>query len=49
MWKVIDQHVQVWCGLSYKEETCITLYEDNATCIVQLKGEYIFSEVFFHA
>ena len=49
MWKAMDQHVQVSCGLSYKEETPITLYEDNAACIVQLKGEYIFLEVFLHA
>ena len=42
----MDQHVQVLCGLSYKEETSTTLYEDNVACIVQLRGEYISLEVF---
>ena len=37
----MDQYVQVSCGLSYKEETPTTLYEDNAACIAQLKGGYI--------
>ena len=49
IWRAIDQHVQVSCGLSYKEEILTTLYEDNAACIASLLGEYISSEVFLHA
>ena len=28
------------------EQTPTTLYKDNVACIAQLKGEYIFLEVF---
>ena len=41
----MDQHVQVLCRLSYKEETPTTLYKDNGICI---GGEYISSEAFLH-
>ena len=47
MWQAMDQYVQVSYGLSYKEETSTTLYENNASYIAQLKGENISSEVFF--
>ena len=52
----MDQHIQVSCGLCYKEETPKSLDEDNATYIAQLKGryikgngmKYIFSKVLLH-
>ena len=48
MWKAMNQYIQVSCGLSYNEETPTTLYEDNTTCIAQLKREYVSLQVFSH-
>ena len=43
----MDQHVQVLCELSYKEETSTTLYENNTSYIAQLKGENFLRKFFF--
>ena len=37
----IIQHIRKSCGLSSIKNKPIVLYEDNATCIVQVKGGYI--------
>ena len=39
--KSIIQHIQKTCGLSYHKEVPTILYEDNTTCIAQLKTRYI--------
>ena len=35
------QHIQESCGLPFSKDNLITLFEDNAACIVQIKGGYI--------
>ena len=37
----VIHHIRGSCGLSFSKEVLMTLYEDNATCIVQLKNGYI--------
>ena len=37
----IINHIHKTCGLSYQSEVPTILYEDNTTCIAQLKAEYI--------
>ena len=37
----VTQYIHVTCGLSSSRETLTILYEDNTTCIAQLKGGYI--------
>ena len=55
--RAMDQHIQVSCGLCYKEETPKSLHKDNVIYIAQLKGryikrngmKYIFSKVLLHS
>ena len=35
------QHIQESCGLPFSKDNPTTLFEDNATCIAQIKGGYI--------
>ena len=35
------QHIQASCGLPFSKDNPTTLFEDNAACIAQIKGEYI--------
>ena len=35
------QHIQESCGLPSIKDNPTTLFEDNATCIAQIKGGYI--------
>ena len=35
------QHIQESCGLPSMKDNPTTLFEDNATCIAQIKGGYI--------
>ena len=37
----IINHIHKTCGLSYQREVPTILYEDNTTCIAQLKAGYI--------
>ena len=42
MWlRPVTQYIHVTCGLSSSRETLTILYEDNTTCIAQLKRGYI--------
>ncbi|XP_074306298.1 secreted RxLR effector protein 161-like [Silene latifolia] len=36
----VIQHIREDCGLSFQKEAPTVLYEDNATCIAQLKEGY---------
>ncbi|XP_056697869.1 uncharacterized protein [Spinacia oleracea] len=37
----VIQHIKEYCGISIGKEAPIVIYENNATCIVQLKEGYI--------
>ncbi|GJX51334.1 hypothetical protein Tco_0278179 [Tanacetum coccineum] len=37
----VTQHIRESCGISSGQESPTVVHEDNATCIAQLKDEYI--------
>ena len=39
--RLMIQHLQESCKLPFIKDNLITLFEDNATCIAQVKGGYI--------
>ena len=39
--KLMIQHIQESCSLPFSKDNPTTLFEDNATCIAQIKGGYI--------
>ena len=42
--RLLTQHIQKICNFPLQENMPTILYEDNATCIAQLKGGYIKSD-----
>ena len=39
--KSMIQHIQESCGFPFSKDNPTTLFENNATCIAQIKGGYI--------
>ena len=39
--RLVIQHIHENCGLSSIKNSPTILYEDNATCITQIRGGYI--------